>query len=199
MPPQEVVPWQRFHRLANRLGYIEDLVAQSTLLSAMLELKRKELVMDKSLGNEICLPCQENDRNKPSWGSGPWNQEPNRVEFEHSGLPCLLHRNIVGSWCGYVAAPPGHPTFEKDYNDVAVSVHGGLTYAEHCNGHVCHTPKEGEPDNVWWLGFDCAHARDLIPDLSRRQHLKIDEHYWTLEEVKEETKQLAEQLAAMIS
>src|SRR5215510_304522 len=29
--------------------------------------------------------------------------------------------------------------------------------------HICHTPSPGEPDNVWWLGFDCCHLGDLYP------------------------------------
>jgi len=33
--------------------------------------------------------------------------------------------------------------------------------------HVCHKPDPGEPDNVWWFGFDCAHAFDKMPALRR--------------------------------
>lgn len=28
---------------------------------------------------------------------------------------------------------------------------------------ICHTVEPGEADDVWWLGFDCAHAGDLSP------------------------------------
>ena len=51
----------------------------------------------------------------------------------------------------------------KDYNALDVEVHGGLTYAGECSGSICHVPKPGEPDNVFWFGFDCAHAYDLSP------------------------------------
>ena len=43
-----------------------------------------------------------------AWGQGPWDDEPDRVDFEHAGFPCLLLRNPrLGQWCGYVAVPPG--------------------------------------------------------------------------------------------
>ena len=48
-------------------------------------------------------------------------------------------------------------------------MHGGLTYVDHCQEGedeavtICHIPAPGEPDNVWWAGFDCAHAGDLSP------------------------------------
>lgn len=47
-----------------------------------------------------------------------------------------------------------------------MDIHGGLTYAAGCKGDICHVPAEGEPDNVWWFGFDCAHAFDLCPEMA---------------------------------
>lgn len=109
------------------------------------------------------------DIGKTEWGPGPWQDEPDRVFWRHSpsGFPCLAKRGPSGSWCGYVAVPPGHPAHEATYDGLEVEVHGGLTYAEHCDGNegtgICHVPAEGEPDNVWWLGFDCAHYNDFSP------------------------------------
>lgn len=105
---------------------------------------------------------------KTMWGEGPWQNEPDRLEFRLRGYPCLLQRNVwvSGAWCGYVAVPPKHPYYRKPYNKLNhVLVHGGLTYADHCQegGHICHIPKQGESDKVWWLGFDCAHSDDFSP------------------------------------
>ncbi len=144
---------------------------------------------------------------KKEWGEGPWQEESDRLEWEYKGFPCLMRRNmeITGSWCGYVAVPPGHPAFEKGYDDVEVDVHGGLTYANHCQGPICHVPAPGEPDNVWWLGFDCAHGFDLSPRLEaftqqimgHKSFLGVHQHYWTAKEVRREVKSLADQLAAL--
>lgn len=146
-----------------------------------------------------CLNCDEMERTRPSWGPGPWEGEPNRVEFEHAGFPCILHRGGGGAWCGYAGVPPGHPCHGKGYEDVPdVSVHGGLTYAEPCQGHICHVPKPGEPDNVWWFGWDASHAGDLRP-ADRELHRKLVLHgyhdvYRDLAYVRQETESLAEQL-----
>ena len=134
---------------------------------------------------------------KRGWGDGPWLSEPDKVQFKDpdTGLDCLIVRNRFGALCGYVGVPAGHPAHGKDYDDVDVSVHGGLTFSGHCqpaaHGHgalahdreflasgarvlpgadvdewrVCHAPAPGEPDDRFWFGFDCGHAWDLAPGL----------------------------------
>jgi hypothetical protein len=95
-------------------------------------------------------------RDRSRFGSGPWDAEPDRVFWRDpaTGFPCLALRNRMGAWCGYVAVPPGHSAYGKDYDEVPVEVHGGLTYADFCQEDdrehgVCHTPQPGEPDRVW--------------------------------------------------
>lgn len=96
------------------------------------------------------------------WGEGPWVDEPDRYEFRHKGLPCLVTRHpVMGHLCGYVAVPPGHPWHGK--SNPPVYCHGGATYADSCLGRVCHVPEPGEPEDVWWFGFDCGHGFDLCP------------------------------------
>jgi hypothetical protein len=125
----------------------------------------------------------------------PWKSEPNHIDFEHAGFPCIMHRNPMGAWCGYVGVPSTHQYFKKHYDECDVSVHGGLTYANECQGDICHP---GE-DERWWLGFDCAHAYDLIPAwqdssfrlaAAHKRDTYRDEAYVTAE-----VKKLAEQLA----
>lgn len=39
-------------------------------------------------------------------------------------------------------------------------------FAAKCEAQsICHKPDDGEPDDVWWFGFDTAHAWDLAPGL----------------------------------
>ena len=111
------------------------------------------------------MTTEEYKVDRTGWPSGPWDNEPDRKEFEHAGLPCIVVRTRDGKLCGYVAVPPGHPLHGENYNDVpSIRVHGGLTYSEKCQGHVCHVPKPGESDDVWWFGFDCGHGCDLVPE-----------------------------------
>lgn len=104
--------------------------------------------------------------------------EPDHVDFEHAGFPCILHRNNLGAWCGCVGVPEGHPWFGQGYDDVGADVHGGLTYAEPCQGSICHPG----PDKRYWLGFDCAHAQDIAPgiehDLARARKELGDNPLW---------------------
>lgn len=109
---------------------------------------------------------------KSVWGDGPWTDEPDRLEWrdDTTGLPCLALRSpMMGAWCGYVAVPPGHPWHGADCCDLELyAAHGGLTFAGPCDpgegpDQICHVPMPGEPDDVYWIGFDCGHAGDLAP------------------------------------
>jgi hypothetical protein len=157
--------------------------------------------------------AQQFSEDKSTWGDGPWRYEPDRLDFEHEGLACLLHRGPGGHWCGYVGVPPTHALYGKGYDDADVNVHGGLTYASKCSGTICHVPKPGSPDDVWWFGFDCAHSGDLSSmkyassirsrrgDYNHAKALAANtwtvETYRTFEYVKAETERLAEQLAKL--
>lgn len=144
--------------------------------------------------------------------SHPWETEPDHVEFKHQGFPCIAHRGPVGAWCGYVGVPPGHRAHGQHYREIedVVDVHGGLTYADACQGDICHKPAPGEPDDVWWFGFDCAHGGDVSPSMVKLREERPDifpeppllwfgteEVYRDLAYVQAETRRLAEQLGAM--
>lgn len=106
---------------------------------------------------------------RSQWGKGPWDSEPDdKVVWidENTHLDCMIVRNGAGAWCGYVGLPPEHPHHGKGYDDIpweCYDVHGGLTYANSCGGHICHVPEPGRPHNVWWLGFDTNHSWDMAP------------------------------------
>lgn len=99
-------------------------------------------------------------------------------------LKAVRHPSM-GHWCGYVALPNGHRLFGKGYDDIDVSVHGGLTYAED------RAPRM-EVDGKWWVGFDCAHSGDLVPGLG---HSFSGDVYRDISYVASECESLAAQLA----
>mgnify|MGYP001589404555 CR=1 FL=1 len=134
---------------------------------------------------------------RTGWPAGPWDAEPDRVEWRHAGLPCLILRNFDGALCGYAAVPPGHPDHGRDYNDIYADVHGGLTYAGKCAGAICHVPATGEPDAVHWFGFDCAHYGDFAPGHAASwRTIAPDDSYKGMAYVTAQVNGLAEQLAA---
>ncbi len=141
-------------------------------------------------------PQQIAERKK--WPPGPWDSEPDKLVWKtRAGLPGMVHRNRMGSLCGYVAVVPGHPSYGVGYDDVDVSVHGGLTYADKCDGTICHVPQPGEPDDVWWFGFDCAHVNDGIPSMFGRTASEKCDNYRDIAYVQAEVESLAVQLASM--
>lgn len=98
-------------------------------------------------------------QSKNEWPAGPWTKEPDRYHRNIGDYEFLLNRSHLGALCGYVGVPSWHPWYQKHYDSVDASVHGGLTYSGSCHGVICHTG----PQEVWWLGFDCAHYMDQIP------------------------------------
>ncbi len=142
---------------------------------------------------------------------GIWHDEPDRVEFKHAGIQCLAKRGPHGNWCGYVGVPPGHPWHGEhgiNYREDSlgeVDVHGGITYSaacDHDNG-ICHVPEPGEPEHLFWQGFDCGGAFDLQPmvltwSLNRGGYegMGIGDVYRDLAFVTAEIKRLAEQAQA---
>ena len=160
---------------------------------------------------------------KSEWPRGEWHDEPDKIQWvdEATGLDCLIVRNAGGALCGYVGVPPEHPWHGVDYwgcpkgeereplgcehcPDAHVEVHGGLTYADACQESddpsrgICHVPEPGRPDDVWWFGFDCAHAGDVSPkwDAAERfdEFLGYSSYKW-VGYVKQEVRNLARQIA----
>lgn len=87
----------------------------------------------------------------------PWTQEPDYAEFTLNGFTCVILRPDTRSHlCGYVGLPEGHRAFGKDYDEIEVDVHGGLTYSEF-ELDVYEGPR------LWWIGFDCTHSGDFSP------------------------------------
>jgi len=101
---------------------------------------------------------------------GPWENEPDRIQWRDpkTNQMCLIRRNHYGALCGYVGVGSDHPWYNHAYDSIDAKVHGGLTYGEHCDEDpikgICHVPKIGEADHMFWLGFDCGHSSDFIPD-----------------------------------
>jgi hypothetical protein len=140
--------------------------------------------------------------------AGPWADEPDKAQWIDSatGLDCLIVRSgSSGALCGYVGVPPEHPWHGLYFDAVDVQVHGGLTFADRCeewaeDGRgVCHVPEPGRPADVWWFGFDCAHAFDLAPAYEHRSPPVFgrDDVYRDFAYVQAEVTQLAAQIATV--
>ncbi len=121
---------------------------------------------------------------KTGWGAGPWRSEPDELDFEHCGFAChIIRHETMGHLLGYVDVPYGHPWYGKNYDDIAVECHGGLTFAA------------AMAAKAWRVGFDCAHLGDLSPGMNRHMTslVALSGTYKTMKWVEREVKRLAEQ------
>jgi hypothetical protein len=155
---------------------------------------------------------------KSSWGDGEWQNEPDKVQWrdERTGLPCIVRRQPrLGFLCGYVGVPEGHPLYGRECYLPEVVHDYEINYANACQDgpeaeSICHIPEPGEPDHIWWFGFDCAQGMGHAPGLAARDLATFPEWggemkdalangwevYRTLGHVEEQCAVLAVQLAA---
>lgn len=74
--------------------------------------------------------------------------------------------------CAYVEIPRNNKYFGKDYDDIPVYPHGGLTYS---SDHLATVDHIG-----WFIGWDYAHAGDycgfMAPSLNKgsQQHTTVE-------------------------
>jgi hypothetical protein len=92
--------------------------------------------------------------------------EGNYKEFSYRTYRCYIKRvQEMGHLCGYVAISKDNKLYGKSWDEIEeteapdIVVHGGITY---CDDNIPGQP-ETEGRDLWYIGFDCAHAGDLMP------------------------------------
>ena len=124
-------------------------------------------------------------------------------DFEYKGLRCVVMFTDMGYYNGYVGVSKTHPLYGVSYLDDRtdnLECHGGLTYSTQDEDNDYPVPSD-----LWWFGFDFAHAWDKRDDQRVKELFpkkawssgfeRPDCHAWTPEEVADEVKVLADQLA----
>lgn len=115
-----------------------------------------------------------------------WLYEPNREEFVHAEMKCLILRDKFLFLGGYVGLPEGHRYHGAHFGDIPVEVHKGLTFCGKGDG-------VRREKGYWWVGFYCDRAGDRVP--GRPYPDRGGEAYRDITYVRKELKKLAEQLA----
>lgn len=133
-----------------------------------------------------------------------WDEELDHLTFddEESGLPCVLHRSILGVWLGYVGLPGKHMFFGMGYDEInyrcdAMKVDLGveLTYGKARRRGILAWVSIKSPfrPREHWVGFDCAHVGQEVPGIAQR-----GAEYITCEEAYRQTYTLARAMAALL-
>jgi len=109
-------------------------------------------------------------------------------DWEESGFRCLVLRG-PSHVCAYIGVKENHPFYGKDYSDLNISCHGGLTFAQ--------AGKDNEykwSAGWWWFGWDYGHYNDAsLYDFKYGTGLTGVE--WTPEMVKGEFPEVIAQFA----
>ena len=128
---------------------------------------------------------------KTGWPDGVWMDEPDEVRFSVAGFECFIVRHHrLGHLCGYIGVPQEHPFYGVNYDDIDIEAHGGLTYSDEGSGLGKKVEQFEVNEQLWFLGFDCAHFNDHIPTLED----SFGSEYRTIEYVKKELARIATQL-----
>lgn len=74
-------------------------------------------------------------------------------EFRYKRYKCVILFTSLGHRCGYVGIPKKHFLYNKNYCDMNICCHGGLTYG-------ANYLQQTNSTNLYWIGFDCGHYGD---------------------------------------
>lgn len=94
----------------------------------------------------------------------------------------------------YIEIPKDNKIYKKDYSEIDLYVHGGLTYSRNFLWISEEKKLEG-----WFIGWDYAHYGDYVGyELMFPENLRIkEEKKWTTEEILEEVKDAISQLEVL--
>ena len=104
---------------------------------------------------------------KASWGEGPWQNEPDRVEWRYGDVPCLLVRNRWARGAVTQGSTPGIPPTAKLPRRRGDPTHSGSRTPTSAPPH-CHVPRAAGRPSRLRIGFDCGHLHDLSPACAQR-------------------------------
>jgi hypothetical protein len=112
--------------------------------------------------------------------------------FEYKGYKCRIIRVGAGvskmiHLCGYILIPQGKKYYQEYFDNLDINIHGGITYSS--------TNLRFQPEEGWWIGFDCAHSGDLCYMYESENY--SHDVYRTMEFVESELKSAVDQLKAI--
>ena len=104
-----------------------------------------------------------------------------------------MYKRQPYAWCVYLGVPLDHPLAGFDYDNIPLSVHGGLTFAREGEGG------KYRPKGWYWYGWDYGHCDDAsVYDFKSVTTFDAGKK-WTLKEVKDEAQYAAWDFAKLKS
>ena len=110
------------------------------------------------------------------------------IDERENGVRYMIMRG-PGALCAYIGVPIDHPLSGKDYDDLNLDCHGGLTFSSEGDN-------EGAfPGGYWWYGWDYAHCNDKLfyDDIGSGE-----DHAWTVSGIAKEVWSVTYDFAKLI-
>lgn len=101
------------------------------------------------------------------------------ADWREDGLWIIVLSNGGRNFCTYIGIPIDHPLAGYDYDNLPVSCHGGLTFADKGDGKY-------RPEGYYWYGWDYCHNGDYSYWGREDEKPRAGEKDWTLAEVKKD-------------
>lgn len=116
----------------------------------------------------------------------------------YKGVKYIIKQNPkMLFWLAYIRLPDGHRwTKKKDYNDIPLDVHGGVTYMSKVTKENIKDHWQGFSEGTW-VGWDYGHAGDFIycgTIFNSLYPISLEDKRWEYEEVEKEVKDAIRQV-----
>jgi len=92
-------------------------------------------------------------------------------QFNYKGFECVVLGVSAGHRCGYISVSEPSEYMLEDAYSLDFDVHGGITYGSSSNEYPIQSDEE-----IFWLGFDCAHYMDA-KDMNLLKELASPDQY----------------------
>lgn len=117
-----------------------------------------------------------------------------KIEVLDMGTCCNYNYYILNLGThptAYVEIPHHHRLFGKKYNEIDITVHGGLTYSK-SNLFIS---KANELKHSWFIGWDYAHYGDYMgyEEMFPKQ-FQTNGKKWTLDEIRQHVYEVCKQI-----
>jgi len=101
-------------------------------------------------------------------------------DWYEKGVRCIIMRGPC-SLCAYLGILETHPLANRNYDDIPLEVHGGLTFSDRGDSY--------RPKGFYWYGWDYAHSGDYpFYNLKYPIYESGSGKKWTVEEVEAEVR-----------
>lgn len=90
------------------------------------------------------------------------------TQYVKDDIECVTVLNTdICIRCGYIGVNSDHPFYNKNIEDILISVHGGVTWASRV-APLVETIQDRK--DIYWIGFDTGRSRDVLDEATIKKY-----------------------------